>query len=540
VCESVHQTSQASSSPSPTPPDLLNPDLEDEQGQGEQRLEREEQTAMECANSEFLMEQQNLISNSLCKSPPGPQQSDGDLPDPVHQRTIPQASTSNAIQYDDLAHKKNNKITNDRNGATFSSNGAETSVVLPDSPSNNNCGHESVISGSTSFQPSDKEDNSYIQQAALPGSRRPQSASCPQKPVILQPFSRRPKTAVDSASRKAVRFADQPTASTEVTNGKREKEAPAKSKKSCRPHSLDSGFYDRDDPEDDGSESRGSKTFLTQQPGQSLTRGTAQADNSPQPNGRCNSGKKNALMTSSPQSLEPTIDESTKTKSSQLSTLQEIYGPKSASLTYVQEHSGQSKKQSTGKKRPRSNIKQRLDERFAEYAKIKGKNTIKSTTKKFGESSKEKNDNDDADDEREIFDKYTELQKVVKKFFKPADFSNKSQKSHKPQHAQSHKAKVLKLLQAKANTRPSSAATYSDRIVSEKKTDSNKPRTNLRPKSSEMFAEKTDILSKHGLIKSHAKSDSTKSQRPKSGSYLVCANPRDIQSSKTEKQTESD
>ena len=31
VCESVHQTSQASSSPSPTPRDLLNPDFDEDE-----------------------------------------------------------------------------------------------------------------------------------------------------------------------------------------------------------------------------------------------------------------------------------------------------------------------------------------------------------------------------------------------------------------------------------------------------------------------------------------------------------------------------
>ena len=46
VCESVHQTSQASSSSSPTPHDLLNSEIDNEQNCVEQGVERREHTTM--------------------------------------------------------------------------------------------------------------------------------------------------------------------------------------------------------------------------------------------------------------------------------------------------------------------------------------------------------------------------------------------------------------------------------------------------------------------------------------------------------------
>ncbi|GFR79770.1 hypothetical protein ElyMa_004029100 [Elysia marginata] len=78
VCESVHQTSQASS-PSPTPRDLLNPDIDGEeldylQDSGDQTDRIEEQTLMEGVTFESLglMEQGNVKSASLPRSPSGP------------------------------------------------------------------------------------------------------------------------------------------------------------------------------------------------------------------------------------------------------------------------------------------------------------------------------------------------------------------------------------------------------------------------------------------------------------------------------------
>ena len=459
---------------------------------------------------------------------------------------MPQANTFGVVHYKDLAQRK--QIIKKRKGAEFSP--IEPSVGFPCVNSNEKYGNESVISGSISFQPSCKENtSSAIQQQTVPGNKRPQSASYLQKAVIPQSASRRPQTAGDSATRKAVRFADQSILSTQVVNGKQERDTSTKNKKSCRPHSLDSGFHDREDPEDDHSECRGSKTFLTQQPVESSTCSTAQADSSPQTNG---SGKKTALKNSSQLLLEYTINESKKTKMTQegahWSTPQEMHGPKSAYLTYVQEESGLSKKPSMDKKNSGSNIKRRHDDRCAEYInnrrpKTKGNNIKNSNTRKFGYSTnakqEQKSDIDD-DTERQLFNKHTELHRVMKKFFKPANISIKSHKCNRSQHAQSYKAKVLKLLQAKANARPFSATTYSDRVISEKKMASKRPIKNLRPKSAEMFAEKSLILSKHGLLKSHTKSVSTNCQEPNSGFNLIFAKPMDPQSLKTVKQVESD
>ena len=437
---------------------------------------------------------------------------------------------------------------------------ATTSAALPSTTGTENYGSESVISGSTSFQPSDKGDNSStIQQAAAaasPGSKRPQSASYLQKPVAVQPASRRPKTAVDSASRKAVRFADESVPSTQLVNAKQEGSATssAKTKSSCRPRSLDSGFHDRDDPEDDhGGGNRASKTFLTQQPVLTANGGATPTHNSSQQNGRSGSGhgKKAAVKHSSSHPQESSSISGTKPEISaegvRASTLQEIYGLKPASLTYLEDlgrnqmqrkRPKNSTKQSKAPKAGVSNIKQKLDDRFAMYqklkeAKSKENGSKKSNQKHTGQVFKETEDKQGSEgdvDDREPFDKDTELKQVVKKFFKPVDFVDKPERRVKSQNSQSRKAKALKVLQAKTNTRPFSASTYSDRIVSGVKSAIAKVGKDLRPKSAETFSEKTQILSKHGLLKSHNIIGST-SQRPTSGSYVLTVKSNDPLSS---------
>ncbi|GFR79766.1 hypothetical protein ElyMa_004029000 [Elysia marginata] len=473
-----------------------------------------------------------------------------DLEGPDLHGITPQASRLGMNSRDGLVH--NDEVVNNSTAPTTKPpllpSATDPYFGSSSAAGTENYGSESVVSGSHSFHPSDKGDNSSsIQQAISVSSKRPQSASYLQTSSTVQPTTtRRPRTAVDFASRKAVRFADQ---SAQEVNNKGAGEASAKTKKSCRPQSLDSGFHDREDPEDDHGESRGLKTFLTQQSVGSSKNSKAPSDNSSQQNGKSDfgQGKKVGPNNVSQNILKSNCQEKSKPKSSseseRLATLQEIYGLKPACLSYTQEagksqmQSKQSNnKQSLATKGTASNIKRKLDHRFAMYQKKEKENKKENYTKQLKEG--EKRDGEEVD-EREPIDKDTELRQVVKKFFKPADFTEKSHKSHRPQHAQSRKAKALKLLQAKTNSRPFSATTYSDRIVSDKKLPSNRLLKNMRPESAEMFSEKSKILSKHGLLKSHTNSASCTSQRPNSGSYLISIKSNDSSSSDIVKQAET-